>query len=137
MLLRQPLDEQRVVRDRAADVRQHRAVAGGVAVAAGEVVGQRLAAAVEDDPIGRRPAHDARQHGQRAVPPRRRSQRDLRAIDIRVVARPQFRDPGLPDAESRGRRRSDADLLAVHARQIRERSERPRFLDGDRFRVGV
>ena len=59
------------------------------------IVRQRLAAAVEDDPIGRRLRDDGRQHGQRAIVERRRAERDLRAIEIHVVARPQLGEAAL------------------------------------------
>ena len=61
--------------------------------AARPVVRQRLAAAVENDPIVGRPADDTREDGEGAVAPRGRADTHLRAIEVGVVARPDFRQP--------------------------------------------
>ncbi len=76
---------------------------------------------------GGRPADDAREDGQRAVVPGRRAERDLRAIEVDVVARAQLGDALLLQAESRRRRGADADLL----------DPRPEPLDVGRERVSV
>src|SRR5437899_2054830 len=82
--------------------RKDGAVTGGFRYAARLIVGQGLAAAVEDDPLGRRLRDDGRQDGERAVVERCRPERQLRAIEVDVVARPQFGEPRLSRAEPQG-----------------------------------
>ena len=147
VFLRQPLDDERRDPGRlACDVAQHRAVARRGDEAARAVVGQRLAAAVEDDAIARRTAHDARQHRQRAVVPAPPApSADLRAIEVGVVAGTHLGQPVLLHREARGRRRADADFLARHARRRGEvaqhlrlaRARSPRASSSDAGAIAV
>ena len=60
------------------------------------VIGQCLAAGIQDDPIGRRFADDGGEHRQRAIAHRCRPKRDLRAIEVNVVAGAVFGETFLP-----------------------------------------
>ncbi len=92
---------------------------GQLAKAPRLIVRERLAAAVQDDPIGGRPADDAGEDGQGAVVPGGRAERHLRAVEIDVVARPQLGDAVLLQAEARRRRCADADFLDCAPRAAR------------------
>src|SRR5262249_53100553 len=78
---------------------EHGAVAGGRRDAARLIAGQRLAAAVENDPAGML-RDDRRQHGERAIVERGGAERDLRPIEVDVVAGTLLGDAVLADAEA-------------------------------------
>ena len=59
---------------------------------------------------------DGREHGERAVVERRRAERDLRAIEVDVVAGTQLGQPMLAGAEAERRRRADRQLVERDAR---------------------
>ena len=118
VLLRKPLDRQCLVhraRGRAG-LRENRAVPRHAGDAAGLIVCQRLAAAVQNDPVNRRLRHDSGKHGERAIVERGRAQRDLRSIEIDVVPGAQLGEPGLADAEAECRRGTDGQFLEREAR---------------------
>ena len=119
VLFRQPLDDERRVGRGAVDRRHHDPVSGCLTEPAREIVRERLAAGVEDETIRGGPAHDAGEHGERAVVPRRAAEADLRAVVVDVIARAQLGQPGQPGAEPRGRRRADAHLPPPARRPLR------------------
>ena len=75
------------------------------------IVRERLAAAVENHAVGGRLADHHRQHDQRAIIERGGAERDLRAIEVDVVAGPILGEAFLLNREARRRRCARADLV--------------------------
>src|SRR5262245_20245864 len=125
VLLGQPVNRQRLVNlpRRFAVAGEHGAEPGRRRDAARLIVGERLAAAVEDDAAGML-GDDGREHRQRAVVERRGAERDLRAVEVDVVAGPQLGEPALARAEAQRRRRADRQLVERDSRSLRPFSQR-------------
>jgi hypothetical protein len=96
MFLRQALDDQVVIRPLTlcdGDAADDRAVTADRREPPRRIRRQGLAAAVEDDAVGRRGADDRGEDGEGASVQGGGAESNLRAIEVDVVARPVFRDP--------------------------------------------
>src|SRR6266536_8295 len=102
VLFGQPLDGQRLVDlwRRVAVGLDDGAEAGCTGDAARLIVGERLAAAIEDDPVGGGRRHHGRGDRERTVVERGGTERNLRAIEVDVVAGPQLGQSAQRRAES-------------------------------------